>query len=57
LLFRFKARLERLGRFDKGHNRYFAPVSLMKFSKKSSETLDKLVSPAREERRDLTPKD
>jgi len=57
LLLRFRARLERLRIFAKGHNRDYAPMSPIKFSKKLSEILDKLTSLAKEDRRDLAPTD
>jgi len=44
LLFSFKARLERLRRLVKGDNRDYAPMSLIEFSKRLSDTLDKLAN-------------
>ena len=44
LLSRFRVRLERLWRFAMGYNRDYAPMSPIEFSKRLSETLDKLAS-------------
>jgi hypothetical protein len=55
LLPRYIVKLEILRRFAKGDNRDYAPMSPIVFSKRLSETLDKLASMAKEDKRELFP--